>query len=333
MASQEKSWLISVIVPIFQVEKYLKKCISSIIDQSYHNLEIILVDDGSTDNCPAICDQYKEEDSRVKVIHKKNGGLSQARNVGLKFAKGDFIGFVDSDDWIEPNMYEVLLTTMLKVNADIAVCSCQFEPKSSRTIFKDIKSYEIQQYSSEDALRYILSGKNVINFYVWNKLYKRKILTDITFSEGKIYEDSLWTPLVIGNAKIIVCIDYPLYHYLYRSESLSHNVQQIHKRIHDKIEMCEQTLDFIHIKFPYLERIAISYIQLFCCINYVEICIKYSHVDENKEIRQELIQHFRQFGFKSICFFDKMKFFIIKLLFWFNPRLVVKAYKVYKTIC
>ena len=257
MASQEKKPLISVIVPIFQVEKYLDKCISSIISQTYHNLEIILVDDGSTDNCSQICEKYKELDNRIKVIHKQNGGLSQARNVGLEIATGDFIGFVDSDDWIEPNMYETLISTLFEMNADIAVCGYQDEYEGINSILHDITSFKRNQYTPEEALRKILKGKSFISIMVWNKLYKKAVLADISFPEGKIYEDNLWTPLVIGNAKTIASINYPLYHYLNREESLSHNIQQIHRRFHDKIEMCETRLDFICKNYPRLEKVAI----------------------------------------------------------------------------
>ena len=114
---------ISVIVPVYKVEPYLRKCLDSIINQTYRNLQIILVDDGSPDNCGAICDEYASKDSRIEVIHQENGGVSAARNAGLKLAAGDYIGWVDSDDWIEPDMYAYMLENMQKYEADIAVCS------------------------------------------------------------------------------------------------------------------------------------------------------------------------------------------------------------------
>ena len=119
--------LVSIIVPVYQVEKYLEKCLGSIIGQTYGNLEIILVDDGSTDHGPAICDRYQTEDSRIQVIHQANGGLSHARNVGLAAATGDFISFVDSDDWIEPQMIDALMSALQETGADIAVCGRQVE--------------------------------------------------------------------------------------------------------------------------------------------------------------------------------------------------------------
>ena len=128
--------MISVIVPIYNVEKYVNKCVGSIVNQTYTNLEIILVDDGSPDRCPEICDEWAKKDSRIKVIHKKNGGLSDARNAGMKIASGDYIAFVDSDDWIAPEMYERLLMAIKNDNSDIAACAVKmvWEDGSSRTI-------------------------------------------------------------------------------------------------------------------------------------------------------------------------------------------------------
>lgn len=117
--------LISVIIPVYKVEKYIVKCVESILAQTYRNLEIILVDDGSPDNCPGICDEFAALDTRVRVIHKDNSGVSDARNIGLNVAKGEYIGFIDSDDWIAPNMYETLLASIIKYDADIAVCDYQ----------------------------------------------------------------------------------------------------------------------------------------------------------------------------------------------------------------
>ena len=113
---------ISVIIPIYKAEKFLDKCIGSVVGQTYENLEIILVDDGSPDNCPAICDSWAEKDSRIKVVHKENGGLSSARNAGLDVVTGEYFGFIDSDDWIEKDFFEFLITNALKENADISRC-------------------------------------------------------------------------------------------------------------------------------------------------------------------------------------------------------------------
>ncbi len=123
---------VSVIVPIYNAEKYLNKCLESIIGQTYKNLEIILVDDGSSDNSPTICDAWAQIDSRIRVIHKKNGGVSSARNAGIDLAQGDYIGFVDADDWIEPNMYEVLINNAVLINHPAVMCITVSRPSAFR---------------------------------------------------------------------------------------------------------------------------------------------------------------------------------------------------------
>ena len=196
--------LVSIIIPVYNVEKYLDKCLDSVVNQTYTNLEIILVDDGSPDRCPAICDEWKSRDSRIKVIHQPNGGLSRARNAGLKIATGEFIGFVDSDDWIEPDMYETLLSTMLETGADIVVCNFYCEEVNSDAFIQKPKSPVIERYTAEEALKLLISEKTFIHPVVWNKLFRKHLLTNLLFPEDKIYEDNLWTPQAIGGANSII---------------------------------------------------------------------------------------------------------------------------------
>ena len=175
---------ISVIVPVYNVEKYLSKCIDSILSQTYKNLEIILVDDGSPDSSPKICDKYKERDNRIKVIHKKNGGLASARNAGMDIATGKYIGFVDSDDMIAEDMYEVLLENMIKSNAEIAVCY-------KTDILENLQTGKgiVEELNKTQALKKMVLG---IEFgsHACDKLFKREILvSDIRFPEGKTYEE------------------------------------------------------------------------------------------------------------------------------------------------
>lgn len=322
--------LISIIIPIFQVEKYLDKCISSIVTQSYHNIEIILVDDGSFDNSSTICDRWRNMDSRIKVIHKINGGLSQARNWGLKLAKGDFIGFVDSDDWIEPNMYEVLMSAIQETNADIAICDYRLVHEDSKVEKINVISSSRKLFSSEEALKMIIKGENLHSF-VWNKLYKRKVISSIFFPESKIYEDILWTCKVVGNANILVHVGRQLYHYLYRPISLSHNNQQIAKRQLNIVEMREQRIEYIHKYFPTLEQTAIQCLQQYCCWTYVDISINYYHLDVDEAIRQYLLQHF--YKYKLSIFTERgnsIKQKVSLIIFWLRPKLFLKTYILYK---
>ncbi len=317
---------ISIIVPVYQVEKYLEKCINSILAQTYKNLEIILVDDGSTDNCPAICDRFQAEDPRIKVIHQENGGLSHARNVGMEHATGDFIGFVDSDDWIEPNMYEVLMSALQETGADVAVCNRQVEYEDSKPMQINQKSPEKKLYSPEDALRKIFNGENSIFFYAWNKLYKRNVLADIEFPKGKLHEDIPWTTQVIGNAKGIVSIDCPLYHYIKRSESLTCNDSMAIRRGMDIIEMFTRQIAYIHEHYPNLEKLAIIKFQNTCLREYINFSLKYHHLDTDGAYRRQLHRYFRQFKLISIPEYDGIKTTLGRILFRFCPNLLVKAY-------
>ena len=178
--------LVSVIVPIYGVEEYLEKCVCSIINQTYKNLEIILVDDGSPDKCPEICDAFKNQDDRIKVIHKKNGGLSDARNAGLDIAHGDYFVFVDSDDWIENTMVEHLLSTCKKYNVEMATCARYItDGQSTKTVAFDGLE---RAYSAEEALNEILLGKSM-DVAAWDKIYARNLFKEIRFPVGENNED------------------------------------------------------------------------------------------------------------------------------------------------
>ena len=165
-----KNDLISIIIPVYKVEKYLEKCIESVLKQTYTNLQIILVDDGSPDNCGKICDEYAKKDSRIEVIHKINGGLSDARNVGINRANGRYIGFVDSDDYIKEDMYEKLINLIKEYNADVSICNL-YDVFDGKEYVRN-KDNGIHEYSRIDILKEILLDKN-IQSYAWNKLYKK----------------------------------------------------------------------------------------------------------------------------------------------------------------
>lgn len=173
--------LISIIVPVYKVEKYIDRCVSSILTQTYSNLEIILIDDGSPDNCPNICENYARKDKRVKVIHKKNGGLSSARNVGISIAKGSYISFVDSDDWLETNAIELLYKCIIDNSADFVMG----RNSRDKQFNNQIVSYD--KLSFLNKLLKIGSQENVM--YAWGKLYKRELFTDVQYIEGIICED------------------------------------------------------------------------------------------------------------------------------------------------
>lgn len=245
----EYKGLISVIVPVYNVEKYLEKCIKSIINQTYHNLEIILVNDGSKDNSGKICDFWEEKDPRIKVIHKENGGLSDARNTGMKIAKGEYIGFVDSDDYINSNFYEILMMNINRYKADISTCSIR--KFSEEEVLDESLSLNEKVYTfiTEEALSDLID-ENILNQTVWNKLYKREVINNIYFEFGKIHEDVFWTYQVFGNAKKVVFVNQELYYYLQRLGSIMNS--KFSKARIDALEAKANRVKYMEKNFPSL---------------------------------------------------------------------------------
>ena len=214
-----KNELVSIIVPIYKVEQYLKECIDSIINQTYKNLEIILVDDGSPDNCGKICDEYEKKDNRIKVIHKENGGLSSARNAGLDVARGDYISFIDSDDYVSNEFIEKLYLLCKKNNADISECNF--------VRFIDSKEVKLEinnntfLYSSEEMQERIYSTEASRTVIVCNKLYKKYIYDSLRFPLGKINEDEFITYKAFYNCKEKIAVtSESLYYYRYNENSI-----------------------------------------------------------------------------------------------------------------
>ena len=193
---------ISIIVPVYKVEKYLDRCVEAILEQTYTDFELILVDDGSPDNCPIICDSWANKDSRIKVIHKENGGAGQARNVGFCNASGAYIGFVDADDWLTKDMYEYLHTLIVKENADVAMCNFT---RNSKELESDTLNEEIKILDSKGIQEffYRINGEPS-NYAIWNRLYKKEVLAGIQFLEGKITEDVMFIYEVAKKAKKMV---------------------------------------------------------------------------------------------------------------------------------
>ena len=199
---------VTVIVPVYKVEKYLERCIDSIINQSYSNLEIILVDDGSPDRCPAICDSYALREERIKVIHKENGGLSSARNAGINEANGQYFCFVDSDDYILPDMIEQLVRSAQTFRTSISACSFSSEEDRMQPGLTD----EIRLFSAAEALREILTD-GVICTSAWAKLYDRALFSDVVFPEKMIFEDYATVYKLVHKAGMIAFADMAKYYY------------------------------------------------------------------------------------------------------------------------
>lgn len=210
--------LISIIVPIYKVEQYLQRCLDSIIDQTYSNLEIILVDDGSPDDCPHICDEYAVKDNRVVVVHKENGGLSSARNAGLDICKGEYISFIDSDDWINNRYIEVLLDGITKNNADIAIG----EIKKTNTFEQPLsfKANSFITYSPTETIKRMFTKTEASFIAAWGKLFKASIFGGLRFPLSKIHEDEYINYIWYSKSNKIVYTNLILYYYFLRSDSI-----------------------------------------------------------------------------------------------------------------
>lgn len=260
---------ISVIVPVYKVEAYLDKCISSIANQTYRNLEIILVDDGSPDNCPAMCDTWAEKDSRIRVIHKTNGGLSDARNAGMAIATGELMTFVDSDDWIAPDMCEHLYQRLAEDNSDIATCGVQmvWEDKTpSRTLTRE----SCCVLNQEEAMRAIIE-ESWLKQPVWYKLYKTELVRDILFPVGKYHEDVFWSYQAVGRAQRVSVSDHIGYYYLQRGGSFMGAGYSL-KRL-DAVEAKVQRCAYIQEQFPEISALATKNLW-FTCIYHGQLALR-----------------------------------------------------------
>lgn len=237
--------MISVIVPVYNVEQYLDKCVESIVNQTYKDLEIILVDDGSPDNCPAMCDKWAKKDSRIKVIHKKNGGLSSARNAGLDIAEGDYITFVDSDDTIDLVMYDTMFNLFDK-NVDMVMCGHQkidVGTAPQKCIVDNVDAVMLE----EDAIAEEIFGN--LNNSSCNKIYRMSTLAKLRFQYGIFHgEDLIFNLQFIKNCKAVVKCNYNFYHYYTRNGSITRSDFNSNK--FKEIESKDIALEIIKENFP-----------------------------------------------------------------------------------
>ncbi len=246
--------LISVIVPVFNVEQYLANCIKSILNQSFKDFELILVDDGSPDNSGEICEKYAQMDSRIKVVHHANGGLSFARNTGINAAKGDYLAFIDSDDFVFPHYLEILANACLENDADMSVCSMiRCSTKDSLVDFTEKFPEDKYEIFEDDKMKVFFTTKK-INTMAWGKLYKRFIFESIKFPINKYNEDVYTTYKTIHLANKVVCCDYPGYVYRMNEKSIINEAFSLKKM--DPVEGCLERAEFIEQHYPHLKKYA-----------------------------------------------------------------------------
>ena len=281
-----KDDLITVIIPVYKVEKYINKCIKSVLNQTYKNLEIIIVDDGSPDNCGKICDEYGKKDNRIRVIHQENAGLSEARNAGLKIAKGEYIYLVDSDDFIDEPAIEYLYELAIDNNADIAI--------GNRTIFyegQDLKTKNQEKeklliYNNEQALEAMLYNTEFTN-NACNKLYKTSLFNNIKYPKGRLCEDLGTTYKLLLKANKIVLGNKSYYNYLAdRNDSIMNVNFNIHRM--DGLDFAEEILKEVQQKHKDIQNAAIVRLYLECIFILLKIPNTKKYRNENIRIKKYL---------------------------------------------
>ena len=241
---------VSVIVPVYNVEKYLKKCLDSIINQTYKDLEIIIVNDGSNDNSHKIINKYLKKDKRIKYFYKENGGLSSARNYGIEKSTGDFIAFIDSDDYINLNMIELMVNKMVLENSDVCICDIIDESEDG-TINSILKGVNFNDITIENVLLSLPSA--------CNKIFKKDIL-NIEFPKDKYYEDLGTIQIILSNCSSISYLNKPLYHYIQRSGSIMHQ-KKYNKKLEDIFYILERLYTNNSLKAKYEEELEFMYIK------------------------------------------------------------------------
>ncbi|MGL4652161.1 glycosyltransferase family 2 protein [Cetobacterium sp.] len=278
---------ISIIVPIYNVENYLEKCIDSILNQTFKDFELILVDDGSPDRCGEICDEYTKKDKRIVVIHKKNGGLSSARNAGLDIAKGEYIGFIDSDDWIEKEMYEVLYNSCIENKSDISVIGMyRYECGEIKNKVEHLKKNYIGEESYEEIT---LNKSNNIGWSVCNKLWRAEKIKNKRFKVGRIYEDGLYLYEILTNIKTISTEAGCYYNYRADNSSITRSNISI-----KTLSFLENTLDIYNsIPLKYARKIFIRDLVYYTEYILLEI-LKENSIIKNLNILKEIKNFYKR---------------------------------------
>ncbi|ETI67556.1 glycosyltransferase family 2 protein [Neobacillus vireti] len=264
--------VISIIVPVYNLEAYLEKCIKSIIIQTIKNIEVILINDGSTDESGVICDSYASMDCRIKVIHKKNGGLSSARNAGMKIASGEYIGFVDGDDYVDRNMFGELYWLCENTNSDISICKFGRELNENLSNEMTEKPF-CEEMDKIEAMRQLFKGE-LYRFSVCNKLFKKSCFENIVFPEGRIHEDLSTTYKLFSNANKVVYTNYIGYIYVKRDNSIL--ASRFNEKRLDAFTGWEEILAFMKQKYPQLS-------------SEVNACFVYSCVDNGYYILNQVV--------------------------------------------
>lgn len=321
--------LVSVIVPIYNVEQYLRTCINSIVKQTYENIEIILVDDESPDNSGLICEEYKQKDKRICVIHQKNMGLSGARNSGIEIARGEYIVFIDSDDWIELNYIEC----MMKYAKNDRIVACGFVEEYGDQVHKHYG--EFKEYQGSDILKFYLEdeaydctygGTLQMGSYAWNKLYPRKVFQSIRYPVGRKYEDMAIVAEIFFNVKKLTVISDVLYHYRIRRDSITQTKSKSNQFEYLKSRLCQEE----YILSGHTENLYIKMLVLFAawCVIKESYCGSYKLNSEENKYLKNIIKN----RMVALSITSMRKRIIIYIMLYLEPIYKI-LFRVKRVIC
>ena len=239
------SKLISVIVPVYNVELYIENCVNSILEQSYHNFEILLIDDGSIDKSGDICETLAIKDNRIKVFHKRNGGLSDARNYGINYAKGEYVCFIDSDDYVDKNYLKKLYEAIQKEKANVSLCSFTVVDENKKELHSEIIRTPKKKITGKELLSEVLTSYGYQYVVAWNKLYKLELFSDLKFEKGKVYEDEFINFVLFYDCSQVAIVHDSLYYYMQRQGSIVQSSMSIEK-LSTQIELHHKRLKFYY---------------------------------------------------------------------------------------
>lgn len=322
----ENEGLISIIIPVYNVKDYLDECVNSIMKQTYNNIEIILVDDGSCDGSENMCDFYSTLDNRIKVIHKSNGGLSDARNVGLLHARGEYIGFVDSDDFVEANMYEELMSLSIQYDVDLVCARYDYAGDQSEYSLP-VANGDIICMTGQEFLYFLIAGSDSIvsSYSVWDRLYKKSLIEKLSFPVGLCYEDVVFSTKAIINSERLVYLNKCLYHYRIRKGSISHGYDKGYDKrlISDRLPLQKEQIFWLESKgYNQLANIVkATYYQ-----EYLKMLVINKYPEYETLIRETLKT--MRLGICNIMGLNADLAYKIKLIVkMLMPELVMKKYK------
>lgn len=316
---------VSVIVPVYNVERYLEYCVETLINQSYRNLEVILIDDGSTDNSGKICDALANKDERIQVIHQQNQGLSAARNSGLRVVTGEYITCVDSDDFLSTDFIERLLNALIRENADIAICGTTFCDDSGNQLY-DQMSDKCLILNGDNQLKVLLKDSRIYSTTAWGKIYKKELFVGIEYPKNKYHEDIYTTYRLVANSMKTVIVPAALYWYRQATISITHS--SFNPKHMDSLYGCMDRAEFILQNYPSLYKYASASIAYSASILFEKMILSSVEYEECEErIHTAICKNFMNFMIWSKSGIMTKLFAFFSLI---NMKLAKKLYIILK---